>query len=141
MSPPARLTVLGVRVSPALRALLDAAGPLNSATRALLLLGAAAAGLEIDGARAEPYRLLGAEELRPGVRAALLRLAALHSQADSKMDSQGDSHSDSRVDSPRSYGNAELPLAAPERAETAAEIDPVLENLLADTLDGVGFDV
>lgn len=71
MTTPMRL--LPVRVSPALRGLIDQVGPVNPATRALLVLGAAAAGLELRGLEREVALLLGAE-LAPEVRAALRQL-------------------------------------------------------------------
>lgn len=53
-----KLKMLPVRVSPALRALIDQAGPVNAATRALIILGAEAAGLDLDGMDREVAGLL-----------------------------------------------------------------------------------
>jgi hypothetical protein len=55
------MRLLPVRVSPALRGLIDQVGPVNPATRALLVLGAAAAGLELCGLEREVAALLSAE--------------------------------------------------------------------------------
>lgn len=52
------MRLLRVRVSPALRGLIDQVGPVNPATRALLVLGAAAAGLELHGLEREVAALL-----------------------------------------------------------------------------------
>jgi hypothetical protein len=73
MTTPMRL--LPVRVSPALRGLIDQVGPVNPATRALLVLGAAAAGLELRGLEREVAALLGAE-LAPATQKALHQLFA-----------------------------------------------------------------
>lgn len=73
MTTPMRL--LPVRVSPALRGLIDQVGPVNPATRALLVLGAATAGLELRGLEREVAALLGAE-LAPGTQEALRQLFA-----------------------------------------------------------------
>lgn len=73
MTTPMRL--LPVRVSPALRGLIDQVGPVNPATRALLVLGAAAAGLELRGLEREVAALLGTE-LAPNTQEALRRLFA-----------------------------------------------------------------
>lgn len=67
------MRLLPVRVSPALRGLIDQVGPVNPATRALLVLGAAAAGLELRGLEREVAALLGAE-LEPQTHDALRRL-------------------------------------------------------------------
>lgn len=69
------MRLLPVRVSPALRGLIDQVGPVNPATRALLVLGAAAAGLELRGLEREVAALLGAE-LEPHTQDALRRLFA-----------------------------------------------------------------
>ncbi len=55
-----RLRLLPVRVSTDLRAMIDQVGPVNPATRALLLLGADAAGLELSGLEREIAGLLAA---------------------------------------------------------------------------------
>nr|WP_044200473.1 hypothetical protein [Oscillochloris trichoides] len=55
-----RLRLLPVRVSTDLRAMIDQVGPVNPATRALLLLGADAAGLELSGLEREIPGLLAA---------------------------------------------------------------------------------
>lgn len=63
---------LPVRTSEALRELIAAAGPVNAATRALIILGAQAAGLDLGPEiTREIYALLLCERLDPGVRAAL----------------------------------------------------------------------
>jgi hypothetical protein len=69
------MRLLPVRVSPTLRGLIDQVGPVNPATRALLVLGAAAAGLELRGLEREVAALLGAE-LAPNTQEALRRLFA-----------------------------------------------------------------
>lgn len=61
---------LPVRTTGALRRLIDAAGPVNPATRALLILGAAQAGLPLDGLEREVAGLLAAG-LEPRVHRAL----------------------------------------------------------------------
>lgn len=53
-----KLKLLPVRVSPALRALIDQVGPVNAATRALIILGAEAAGLDLAGMEREVAGLL-----------------------------------------------------------------------------------
>ena len=73
MTTPMRL--LPVRVSPTLRGLIDQVGAVNPATRALLLLGAAAAGLKLRRLEREVAALLGAE-LAPATQEALRRLFA-----------------------------------------------------------------
>ena len=73
MTTPMRL--LPVRVSPAVRGLIDQVGPVNPATRALLVLGAAAAGLELRELEREVAGLLSAE-LAPAIQEALRRLFA-----------------------------------------------------------------
>lgn len=52
------MRLLPVRVSAELRALIDQVGPVNPATRALLLLGADAVGLELRGLEREIAGLL-----------------------------------------------------------------------------------
>lgn len=69
------MRLLPVRVSPALRGLIDQVGPVNPATRALLVLGAAAAGLELRGLEREVAALLSTE-LAPSTQDALRRLFA-----------------------------------------------------------------
>jgi hypothetical protein len=60
-----------LRLSPALRALIDTASPnASAAQRALLLLGASAVGYDLAACRADLGRLLG-EELEPRLRAAI----------------------------------------------------------------------
>ncbi len=65
---------LPVRVSPALREIIDQAGPVNAATRALILLGAAASELNLDAVADEMHALIGCQDLAPAVRAALQTL-------------------------------------------------------------------
>jgi hypothetical protein len=70
-----KLKMLPVRVSPALRALIDQAGPVNAATRALIILGAEAAGLDLTGMEREVAGLLAEElalEVSEGLRRILL---------------------------------------------------------------------
>ncbi len=67
------MRLLPVRTTAALRVVIDRAGPVNAATRALIILGAHAAGLELSGCLRE-ITLLLAEDLDPGVCAALHRL-------------------------------------------------------------------
>lgn len=72
-----KLKMLPVRVSPALRALIDQAGPVNAATRALIILGAEAVGLDLTSLEREVAGLL-AEDLAPqvlvGLKKTLLQL-------------------------------------------------------------------
>jgi hypothetical protein len=62
-----------VRLSPTMRELVDACGPVSDGARALLLIGAAAAGLDVQQAEADAGRLLGAD-LDPRVLSTLKRL-------------------------------------------------------------------
>lgn len=55
------LVVVSVRVSPALRALIDQVGPVNAATRALIILGAESAGFDLMGMEREVAVLLTEE--------------------------------------------------------------------------------
>jgi hypothetical protein len=108
--------LLGVRVSGELRRIILAAGPLNAATRALIILGAAAAGQDVRSLWPLIGALIEAGELRgETVRAlrALLDGAAITPAI------RSDSGSDS---SP--------PLAA-----------DLLIELLDDPLSGVGIEV
>lgn len=60
-----------LRLSPGLRALVDAASPnASAAQRALMLLGVSLVGYDLSGCRADLGRLLG-EELDPHVRTAI----------------------------------------------------------------------
>jgi hypothetical protein len=68
-----KLKMLPVWVSPALRALIDQVGPVNAATRALIILGAEAAGFDLDGMEREVAGLL-AEELALEVSERLRRI-------------------------------------------------------------------
>lgn len=79
MTTPMRL--LPVRVSPALRGLIDQVGPVNPATRALLVLGATAAGLELRGLEREVAALLSTE-LAPCTQNALRQLFTRLSSSD-----------------------------------------------------------
>lgn len=72
---PSKHKPLPVRASPALRALIDQAGPVNAATRALIILGAETAGLDLAGIEREAASLLAAK-LTPGVAEGLRRLVA-----------------------------------------------------------------
>lgn len=67
------MQALPVRASTALRALLDQAGPISSATRALLIVGAHAAGYDITSLRHELAALLLRAELDTAVLDALAR--------------------------------------------------------------------
>jgi hypothetical protein len=69
------MRLLPVRVSATLRAVIDQAGPVNPATRALLILGAAATGAELRGLEREIAALLSAD-LAPEVHAALRQVFA-----------------------------------------------------------------
>lgn len=64
------MRLLPVRTTAALRAVIDQAGPVNAATRALIIIGAHAAGLSLTGLEREIALLFG-EELEPSVGAAL----------------------------------------------------------------------
>lgn len=64
------MRLLPVRVSASLRAVIDQAGPVNPATRALLILGAVRAGLDVRGLEREVATLLAAD-LHDDVHAAL----------------------------------------------------------------------
>lgn len=55
------MRLLPVRVSATLRAVIDQAGPVNPATRALIILGAAATGAELRGLEREIAALLAAD--------------------------------------------------------------------------------
>lgn len=67
------MRLLPVRVTPALRAVVDQAGTVNAAARALLLLGAHRAGFDLTGLDRDVAGLL-AEDLVPDVHAALRQL-------------------------------------------------------------------
>ncbi len=62
--------LLPVRVSATLRTVIDQAGPVNPATRALIILGAAATGAKLHGLEREIAALLAAD-LHDDVHAAL----------------------------------------------------------------------
>jgi hypothetical protein len=64
------MRLLPVRVSTSLRAVIDQAGPVNPATRALIILGAANAGMDLRSLEREVAALLSAE-LTPDVHTAL----------------------------------------------------------------------
>ncbi|NJO82515.1 MAG: hypothetical protein HC828_06605 [Blastochloris sp.] len=64
------MRMLPVRTTSALRGLIDQVGPVNPATRALLILGADAAGLDLHGVERELAALLAAD-LHDEVRQAL----------------------------------------------------------------------
>lgn len=83
---------LGLRVSPAIRDLLDRAGPLNAAGRALLILGAAAAGQDVRPLASTIHVLIDAGELSGPTVAALRRLLeGTAITSDSSPDSNRDS--------------------------------------------------
>jgi hypothetical protein len=69
------MRLLPVRVSATLRDLIDQVGPVNPATRALVVLGAAVAGLDLRGLEREVAALLGAD-LAPEVQAGLRQVYA-----------------------------------------------------------------
>jgi hypothetical protein len=116
MTTPMRL--LPVRVSPALRGLIDQVGPVNPATRALLVLGAAATGMELRGLEREVAALLGAE-LAPSTQEALRRLFA---------QLPASSH--------------QIGSTAPVRDEPESNDDmPLLEDVPDDPFAGIGIDV
>ena len=75
-----KLKMLPVRVSPALRALIDQAGPVNAAARALIILGAEAAGLDLGGMEREVAGLL-AENLIPALLEKLRRILVQEGEA------------------------------------------------------------
>jgi hypothetical protein len=123
------------RLSPALRSLVDQAGPATgAATRALLLLGAAAAGLNTAEAEADAYALLGVPDLAPGVRAALRRLVG-GASGSASADASGSAITTASTPPPAPPEARSTPFP---RAETA---HGTLEKLLDDPLLGVGMDV
>lgn len=63
--------LLGVRVAPAIRALIDEAGSPNAATRALIILGAASAGQDVRHLAGAIHALIGSGALRDSVAEAL----------------------------------------------------------------------
>ncbi|NJO82356.1 MAG: hypothetical protein HC828_05760 [Blastochloris sp.] len=69
------MRMLPVRTTSALRGLIDQVGPVNPATRALLILGADAAGLDLHGIERELAALLAAD-LHDEVRQALAMIYA-----------------------------------------------------------------
>lgn len=77
---PSKHKPLPVRASAALRALIDQAGPVNAATRALIILGAEAAGLDLVGVEREAAALLAAD-LAPGVTDGLRRVLTQQERA------------------------------------------------------------
>ncbi|MEI7772743.1 MAG: hypothetical protein WCI67_22320 [Chloroflexales bacterium] len=73
------MRLLPVRVSADLRGLIDQVGPVNPGTRALLLLGADAAGLDLGGLEREIAGLLAADldaRVQAGLRQIFARLTA-----------------------------------------------------------------
>jgi hypothetical protein len=68
------LKLQGIRLGPDLRALVDAAGPLNLAARALIILGAAAVGQSVGYLEPTICTLIGSGDLSPATTAALRRL-------------------------------------------------------------------
>ncbi|NJM07378.1 hypothetical protein HC891_16125 [Candidatus Gracilibacteria bacterium] len=69
------MRLLPVRVSANLRSVIDQAGPVNPATRALIILGAATAGWDLRGLEREIAALLSAD-LAPEVHATLRQVFA-----------------------------------------------------------------
>ncbi|NJO83638.1 MAG: hypothetical protein HC828_13090 [Blastochloris sp.] len=69
------MRLLPVRVSTTLRAVIDQAGPVNPATHALIILGAATSGWDLRGLEREIAALLSAD-LAPEVHAALRQVFA-----------------------------------------------------------------
>ncbi|MBX0331252.1 hypothetical protein K2Z83_26745 [Oscillochloris sp. ZM17-4] len=73
------MRLLPVRVSAELRGLIDQVGPVNPATRALILLGADAVGLELRGLEREIAGLLAAPldaDVQARLRQLFIRLTA-----------------------------------------------------------------
>lgn len=112
------MRLLPVRVSPALRGLIDQVGPVNPATRALLVLGAAAAGLELRGLEREVAALLSAE-LDSHTQDALRRLFA-------------------QLPSTAHHPRKTMPLGT--AAEPADEVTPP-EDVPDDPFANIGIDV
>ena len=131
MSPPP----LRLRISPALQRLVTGASPNTSAgLRALLLLGAHAAGYDLGDCRADLGRLLG-EEFAPPLRSAV---EALYQR------SQGSGSGSEFGSGPGPVGQPtyERPtdvLPPPEPPSIAAE--PSHDDREADPLAGVGIEV
>jgi hypothetical protein len=69
------MRLLPVRVSTTLRAVIDQAGPVNPATRALIILGAATSGWDLHGLEREIAALLAAD-LHDDVHTALRQVFA-----------------------------------------------------------------
>jgi hypothetical protein len=112
---------LPVRTSSALRGLIDQAGPVNAATRALIILGAAAAGLELRMVEREVFALLGCEGLAPEVRAALVQVAVGRGASGSAIASA---------------------LTSDSTSDSTAAITPLSPSITEDDLFGeVGIDV
>ena len=106
--------LLGVRVSPALRQLIDQAGPVTAATRALLILGAAAAGQDVRDLASTIHVLIDAGGLVPATIAALRRLLE----------------------------PAIIPAITSDSRDDSRVIDPFLANLLEeDPLTSIGIEV
>ncbi len=125
MSPPP----LRLRISPALQRLVTGASPNTSAgLRALLLLGAHAAGYDLGDCRADLGRLLG-EEFAPPLRSAV---EALYQR------SQGPGSGPGPVGQP-TYERPTDVLPPPEPPSIAAE--PSHDDREADPLAGVGIEV
>lgn len=112
------MRLLPVRVSPALRGLIDQVGPVNPATRALLVLGAAAAGLELRGLEREVAALLGTE-LEPHIQNALRRLFA-------------------QLPSAVQHPHEDRPCGA---VLAPADDVPLIEDVPDDPFAGIGIDV
>lgn len=121
-----------LRLSPALRALVDATSPnASAAQRALMLLGASLVGYDLSACRADLGRLLG-EELDPRVRVAIDALygyrspgvgqpphdrptAGLHPAHQAATAVPRPGHTGSRASSPAAQGRAIDPIPqAPE---------------------------
>jgi hypothetical protein len=75
------MRLLPVRVSTMLRAVIDQAGPVNPATRALIILGAASAGWDLRGLEREIAALLAAD-LHDDVHTALRQVFAQRATTD-----------------------------------------------------------
>lgn len=66
--------VLGLRVSPELRALIETYGNRSAASAALMLIGAAALGADLGELQVDLLRLYFSDDLTPAIRARLRTL-------------------------------------------------------------------
>ncbi len=131
MSPPP----LRLRISPALQRLVTGASPNTSAgLRALLLLGAHAAGYDLGDCRADLGRLLG-EEFAPPLRSAV---EALYQRSQGQGSGSEFGPGSGSVGQP-TYERPTDVLPPPEPPSVAAE--PPHDDREADPLAGVGIEV